>query len=69
MQIVVLYFGHLFFWKKTSSHSSLVIFFFPTLNPKLKLGLAGDEWWDTTLVIATHLDQSNYVSCQSTAGV
>jgi hypothetical protein len=46
--------------QKYFSHPSLVTFFFPTPPIKLKLGLQiGGR-----LLIATHLDKSNYVANQ-----
>jgi hypothetical protein len=51
--------------QKYFANPSLVIYFFPTPPIKLKLVLQVGE----RLLIATHLDQSNYLSCQSTAVV
>jgi len=46
--------------KKYFSHPSLVIYFFPTPTLKLKLGLRRGG----KLLIATHLNQSNYLANQ-----
>jgi hypothetical protein len=51
--------------QKYFANPSLVIYFFPTPPIKLKLVLQVGE----RLLIATHLDQSNYLSRQSTAVV
>jgi hypothetical protein len=46
---------------KCFSHPSLVIYFFSTPTGKLKLGL---QLGGRSLLIATHLDQSNYLTNQ-----
>jgi hypothetical protein len=46
--------------QKYFSHPSIVIYFFPTPPIKLKLGLQ----MGGRLLIATHLDQSNYLANQ-----
>jgi hypothetical protein len=46
--------------QKYFSHPSLVIYFLS--NPTHKTKTRTPNKWETTKVIATHLDQSNYVA-------
>jgi hypothetical protein len=46
--------------QKYFSHPSLAIYFFPNHTHKTKARTPNK--WETTKVIATHLDQSNYVA-------